>query len=102
MSPLVVCVLDEYASTGGLLKCHAGSEVSFALQVKYSFAGHLGEVSFRQQHESEQDLGIRCRHVSMQALENESTAQMPLKNCHLAMRTPEIRIIIRPNESGGG
>lgn len=43
ISPLVVCVLDQYASTGGLLKCYAGQEVSFALQVKYSFAGHLGE-----------------------------------------------------------
>lgn len=42
-TPLVVCVLDKFASGGGLLKTHAGQEVSFALQVKYSFAGHLGE-----------------------------------------------------------
>jgi hypothetical protein len=42
-TPLVVCVLDRFASGGGLLKTHAGQDVSFAIQVKYSFAGHLGE-----------------------------------------------------------
>jgi hypothetical protein len=42
-TPLVVCVLDKFASGGGLLRTFAGQDVSFALQVKYSFAGHLGE-----------------------------------------------------------
>ncbi|EKX46192.1 hypothetical protein GUITHDRAFT_163003 [Guillardia theta CCMP2712] len=42
-TPLVVCVLDKFASSGGLLRTTSGQEVSFALQVKYSFAGHLGE-----------------------------------------------------------
>jgi hypothetical protein len=43
MSPLVVCVLDKFASGGGLLRTHAGQDVRFALQVKYSLAAHLGE-----------------------------------------------------------
>lgn len=42
-TPLVICVLDKFASGGGLLRTYAGQDVSFALQVKYSFAGHLGE-----------------------------------------------------------
>ena len=42
-TPLVICVLDKFASGGGLLRTFAGQDVSFALQVKYSFAGHLGE-----------------------------------------------------------
>ncbi len=32
-SPLVVCVLDAFASTGGLLNVQAGQDISFALQV---------------------------------------------------------------------
>ena len=43
MSPLVVCVLDKFASGGGLLNVHAGQDVSFSLQVKYSLSAHLGE-----------------------------------------------------------
>ena len=43
MSPLVVCVLDKFASSGGLLQTHAGQDVSFALQVKYALAARLGE-----------------------------------------------------------
>jgi hypothetical protein len=34
MSPLVVCVLDKFASTGGLLRTYAGQDVRFALQVR--------------------------------------------------------------------